>query len=681
MPARGHGQAFGLPAAPALVPRCPRGTVATEPRGASYKLPAMPDHPHPPRPEPRALRTWLLPAAYAAVLAAAAWCLPDVVAGGMASAASAASAPSAPSAASTASAAARAPAVALPTPGDLAPGLEQRLAKWKPVAMPWQSAGLSARDRQLVEKLVEACRQLESIYWRQSDPQALALYKALAPVAPGAPGVAGVPAAPGAPAAPQPPGSSRTAGGAPAPHTAALRALRRLLWINGSRYDLLDENRPLVGKQPAPPGRALYPEGATRQEIDAYIAAHPAARNAIYDEHAVLRREGGKLVAVPYHVAYREFLVPAARALREAAALSGDPAFANFLRLRATALLDDDYYASDLAWLDLSNPKFDVIFAPYEVYLDDLLGVKTSYGAAVLIRNEAESAKLAVFQKYVPDLQDALPLLPPDRPSKHGRVAPMEVMDSPFRAGDLRHGYQAVADNLPNDPRVHERKGSKRIFFKNFMDARVQDVILPVAKRLMRPDQAAKASAGGYLAAVMMHEISHGLGPAFARHNGQQMDIRAAIGPAYSGLEEAKADVTGMYGLAWLTEHGALPKQRLEEYYCSYVAGIFRTVRFGTGEAHGRAEMMEFNFLVEQGAIGRDPKTGRYVIDFAKIPAVVATLTREVLQIEATGNRRRAEVWFTKYGAMPPDLRSALAAAADVPVDLDPHGSFDEEPR
>jgi hypothetical protein len=281
----------------------------------------------------------------------------------------------------------------------------------------------------------------------------------------------------------------------------------------------------------------------------------------------------------------------------------------------------------------------------------------------------------------VPDLQDALPLRPEDRPSKHGRVAPMEVMDSPFRAGDLRHGYQAVADNLPNDPRVHESKGSKRIFFKNFMDTRVRDIILPVAKRLMRVDQAAKASAAGYLAVVMMHEISHGLGPAFARVSGKQVDIRAAIGPVYSGLEEAKADVTGMYGLAFLVAHGALPRERLAEYYSSYVAGIFRTVRFGTGEAHGRAEMMEFNFLVEQGAIVRDPKSGRYVIDFAKIPEALSTLTREVLQIEATGNRRRAEVWFAHYGSMPAELKSALAAAADVPIDLDPHGSFDEEPR
>jgi hypothetical protein len=298
----------------------------------------------------------------------------------------------------------------------------------------------------------------------------------------------------------------------------------------------------------------------------------------------------------------------------------------------------------------------------------------------VLIRNQEESARLAVFQKFVPLLQEALPLPPADRPSKRGLAAPMEVMDSPFRAGDLRHGYQAVADNLPNDPRVLKERGSKRIFFKNFMDARVANVILPVAGRMMRQDQAAKATASGYLTAVMMHEISHGLGPAFARRDGKQQDIRAAIGPTYSGLEEAKADVTGMFGLAWLVTHGALPKARLDEYYCSYVAGIFRTVRFGTGEAHGRAQMMEFNYLVEQGAIFRDPASGRYAVELTKIPDALATLTREILRLEATGDRARAAAWFKRYGEMPQQLKTALAAAADLPVDLDPHGSLAEEP-
>jgi hypothetical protein len=202
-------------------------------------------------------------------------------------------------------------------------------------------------------------------------------------------------------------------------------------------------------------------------------------------------------------------------------------------------------------------------------------------------------------------------------------------------------------------------------------------VILPLAKRVMRPDQAAQASAEGYLTMVMMHEICHGLGPSFARKNGQQVDIREAIGPAFSGLEEAKADVAGMFALKWLVDHGALPKDRLEEYYASYVAGIFRTVRFGTKEAHGRAEMMEFNFLSERGAITRD-SSGRYVIDYGKMPDAIAALAKELLEIEATGDRARAESWLARYDKMPNDLRASLEAAKDVPIDFDPRVPFRE---
>ncbi len=526
---------------------------------------------------------------------------------------------------------------------DVATDLEQRLAKWKPVGMPFLSEGLTARERKLVETMIDACRDLENIYWRQSDPEAIPLYRSLA-------------------------GSTNERD----------KALRRLLWIHGGSYDLIDENRPFVGADPMPAGRALYGKGITRGEIESYVKTHPKQKKAIYDEHTVVVRKRRALATVPYHVAYREWLEPAARKLREAADLSDDRAFAKFLRLRADALLTDDYYPSDVAWVELVNPKFDLIFAPYETYLDGLLGVKTSYGAAVLVRNEAESKKLEVFQKYVPEIQDALPLVRRDRPSKRGRAAPMEVMDAPFRAGDLRHGYQAVADNLPNDPRIHQRKGSKRIFFKNFMDARVKQVILPVAQRLLREDQAAKASAEGYLIGTLMHEISHGLGPAFARKNGRRIDIRQAIGPAYSGLEEAKADVTGMFGLAWLVQHGALPRGRLEEYYTSYVAGIFRTVRFGTAEAHGRAELMEFNYLSEKGAITRDGASGRYAIDFEKMPEALAKLAKELLTIEATGDRARAEELFKKYETMPAELRAALQAANDIPVDIDPQLPFPE---
>ena len=516
--------------------------------------------------------------------------------------------------------------------------LDRILAKWRPVEMPFHTAGLTAREQQLVRKLAEASSYLDRIYWRQSDPAALELYE-----------------------------------------TTRDPKLKRLLLINGSRFDLLNENRPFVDTEPWPPGGALYPKGWTRQRIEAYVQAHPDQREAIYNPYIIVREApGGRLETVPYRVAYRPFLEKAARTLREAAALTGDAAFAKFLRLRADALLTDDYYASDLAWLDLRDPKIDVIFAPYETYLDGLLDVKTSYGAAVLVRDAPESRKLAAFQKYVPDMLEALPLAPADRPSKRGHLTPMEVMDAPYRAGDLRHGYQAVADNLPNDPRIHQQRGSKKIFFKNFMDARVNYVILPLAAQVMRADQAAKVTAEGYLVGTLLHEIAHGLGPAFARRDGRKVDIREAIGPVYSALEEAKADVVGMFGLAWLLEQGALSRERAPEYYASYAGGIFRTLRFGTGEAHGRAELMEFHYLRQRHAIERAPD-GRYFVDMERIPTALAALAKDLLEIEAAGDRARAEALFARYGKMPADLHRSLDAVKNVPVDIDP--VFALEPR
>ena len=523
----------------------------------------------------------------------------------------------------------------------VAPDLDARLARFKPVKMPYNSAALSMRERQMVEQLVIALRQLENMFWRQSDPEGLALYKALEKV-----------------------------------NTPLAQKTRHYLWINGSRWDLVNENEPFVGKQPMPPGHALYPADLTRSQVDASVAAHPDKKALIFDPYTIVRRQGNDLVGAKYHDEYVPFIKAASAALEKAADLSDDAAFAKFLRLRGDALFTDDYFASDIAWVELNNPKFDVIYAPYETYLDDLLGVKTSYGASILIRNDAESQKLALYQKWVPDIQDALPLAPADRPSVRGHVTPMEVMDAPFRAGDLRHGYQAVADNLPNDPRIHEQKGTKKIFFKNFMDARVNEVILPLASRVMDPAQAKRASAEGYMATTVMHEICHGLGPAFARVKGKNVSIREAIGRSFSGLEEAKADVVGMYALKWLVDKGVLPKERLEEYYASELAGIFRTVRFGTGEAHGRAEMMEFNYYTEQGAIMK--ANGRYRVQFAKIGDATARLAKELLEQEATGDRARADAWFNKYDTMPSDLKTALAAAGDVPVDVDPIFSFPE---
>jgi len=526
---------------------------------------------------------------------------------------------------------------------DVVADLTQRAARFKQIKIPFRSMDLTHNQRKLVNKLIDAAGLLDSIFWRQSDPEGLQLYVSLQ--------------------------KSKD------PQDVLLR---EYLKINGSHFDLIDDNKPFVGTAAMPVGHGFFPEDMTRDAFDAYVAQHPAQRAALYDPFTIVERKDEFLEAVPYHIAYKDFLDLMAQDLRDAADLSDDDlAFSKFLRLRANALQNDKYYASDIAWLDLENPKIDIVFAPYETYLDSLLGVKTSYGAAVMVRNEPESQKLTVFQKYVPDLQEALPLAPEDLPSKRGKQSPMEVMDAVYRSGDLLHGYQAVADNLPNDPRVHEEKGSKKIFWKNFMDARVDDIVLPLAQRVMRSSQAQIVSGEGYLDTTMMHEISHGLGPAYARVNGSKVNINEAIGPQYSALEESKADIVGMFCLKWLIDHGALAKEKEQMFYSSYVAGIFRSVRFGIAEAHGAGEMMEFNYLLEQGAVRLAPGLGGvYEIDFEKVPDAIAALAKELLEQEATGDRARTEAWFKKYAVMPPELAALLAKATDIPIDVDPEFTF-----
>ena len=326
----------------------------------------------------------------------------------------------------------------------------ERAVRWKPVPMAFHREGLTAREVQMVAKLADACRLMDQLYWQQSDLGGWAMY-----------------------------------------HGTQSEVMARLFQINGSRWDLVSENAPFAGEEPMPPGHELYTFGLTRQQIESYALAHSEQKPAIYSPWTVVRSSilgtelrgmPDRLEAVPYHTAYARWLQPMAEDLHAAASLSPDAAFGRYLNLRAEALLSDDHYASDIAWLELKHPRIDLIFAPYETYLDGLLGIKASYGGSILIRDEVESKKLAIYQKSEAAMQQALPVPSEDKPSKEGQATPMEVADAPLRAGDLRYGYQAVADNLPNDARVHAEKGSKKIFFRNFMDARVSNVILPIAE-------------------------------------------------------------------------------------------------------------------------------------------------------------------------------------------------------
>lgn len=519
-------------------------------------------------------------------------------------------------------------------PADLAP----QLAKWKPVNMPLDLSALTLQNKRVVMTLIAASQQIESIYWRQSDPGGLALLL-------------------------------RTKD----------RDLKRMLMINGSRFNLIDNNRPFIGTETASPGRALYPRNMGASQIEEYVKRHPELKDAIYSPYTVLIPYGEGMQAIPYSTLYAPWLNVAADQLRKAAAESPDPQFANFLELRAEALLNDEFRKSDLAWMDLKKPQVDLIMGPNETDLDGVLGVKASYEAAVLIRDDAESAKLDVYQSHLDDLQAALPLEKRYLADKPGDASPMEVVNSPFRTGDMLHGYQAVADNLPNDPRVHEAKGTKKIFFRNFMNARVRYVVVPLARLLMAPQQAVQISEDGYLTVVILHEIAHGLGPSFALFNRRKTDMRTAMGPVYGALEEAKADVIGMFCLDWLTRHRLLTPSRAPEFYASYLAGIFRSLRYGAAEAHGRAEMMELNYLVEQNAI--ETRNGKYEVIQPRMPAAIARLAHALLQMEATGDKAGAEAWFERYDRMTPQLQVAMEKTGDIPVDIEPVFSVPVLPR
>ena len=514
----------------------------------------------------------------------------------------------------------------------------ERVARWKVVAIPYSRSGLTATEQQMIAKLADACHQMDEIYLHQSDLGGWAIY-----------------------------------------HVTQNADVYRLFSINGSRWDVAQpgHDASFIPEEPLVQGHELYPFGTTGTVIAQYAAQHPEQKAAFYDPWTVVRSApldlapalsqpvvsvADRLYTYPYHQAYAEWVKPMVADLRAAAKLSPDAAFAHYLNLRADALLSDDYHTSDIAWVELKDPKIDLIFGPYQTALDGVLGVKTSYGGAILIRNEAESRKLAIYRQQEAAMQQALPLPAEDKPSKAGQAAPMEVADAPLRAGDLHYGYQTVADNLPNHPMV---KGSKLIFFKNFLDARVKYVVLPVAQKMLTPAEVKDVGSEGYLTGTVLQQIAHGLGPADAQMDGRQ------VGPASGELEEAKDDATGIFLAKWLVDQKLLPASELNGVYASYVAGVLQALRFGTGEIHGRVEMVEFNYLLEHGALvlGAD---GKCTIGYQAMPAAVASLAQQLLTFEARGDRAGVEAWFAKYDVMPPALTQALASTRDIPVDITP---------
>jgi len=441
--------------------------------------------------------------------------------------------------------------------------------------------------------------------------------------------------------------------------------------INKGPWSRLDHDAPFVPGVPAkPPMANFYPADATKEEIEKWIDTLPEAgqQAAVGFFTTIRRRPDGRLTAVPYTQEYLNTLVRAASLLREAAALTTQPTLRRYLDARAAAFLTNDYYASDVAWMEL-DASIEPTIGPYEVYEDEWFNYKAAFEAFITLRDDAETKKLETFGGRLQDLEDNLPFDPKYRTPKLGALAPIRVVNVVFTAGDANRGVQTAAFNLPNDDRVIREKGSKRVMLKNVQEAKFQKVLLPIAKVALAPADQGKVSFDAFFTHILMHELLHGLGPHVV--HGTATPLRQALKEHYSAIEEAKADIAGLWALERLASQKAIDPAIADSMYVTFLASMFRSIRFGVNEAHGKGIAMQLNWMLDNGAITVAPG-GTFAIDQAKIREAVAALTGEFLTMEAEGNYEKAAAFVKRLGVVRPEVQRVLDRLKDVPVDIEP---------
>jgi len=452
------------------------------------------------------------------------------------------------------------------------------------------------------------------------------------------------------------------------------RMLLNYFLINDGPWSRLDDNQPFIDGVPPKPALANhYPADMTKEEFNSWLnTLSPEDKQKATGYFYTIRRDaGGKLKTVPYSEEYREFIEPAAKLLREAAALTTNKTLRDFLNKRAAAFASNDYYDSDVAWMDLDAP-IDVTIGPYETYEDELFGYKAAFEAYVTLRDEAESAKLAKFSRHLQELENNLPMAPEYRNPKLGAASPIRVVNEVFSSGEGNSGVQTAAFNLPNDERVVKEKGSKRIMLKNVQDAKFNKTLIPISRVVLEPAQQRNLAFDSFFTHILMHELVHGLGPHSITVNGQATTVRLQLKDKYSAIEEAKADMTGLWALQYLIDKGIIARQMERTLYATYLASMFRSVRFGINEAHGRGMAMQFNYLTDEGALKFNERSGRFSVDETKIRDAVRKLTSELLTIEAEGSYEKAAAILEKYAVIRPPMKSALDRLKNVPVDIEP---------
>jgi Peptidase family M49 len=449
--------------------------------------------------------------------------------------------------------------------------------------------------------------------------------------------------------------------------------------LNKGPWSRLDHDEAFVPGAPAKPaGANFYPDGSSKADIERWIQSlSEQDRARATGFFTTIRRAAGGLTAVPYNVEYPSELGRAAALLRDAAALATEPTLKAFLTKRADALLSNDYYQSDVAWMELKG-SIEPTFGPYEVYEDELFNYKAAFEAYITVRDEAESAKLQKFAGLLQDVEDHLPIDPKHRNPKLGALAPIVVVNEIFAAGDGNRGVQTAAFNLPNDERVTRDKGAKRVMLKNVQDAKFAKTLVPISNVVLSPPDRTDLSFEAFFTQIVVHELMHGLGPHNITAGGRQTTVRQAMKEASSFLEEAKADISGLWAIQYWIDKGVLMKSLERPLYTTYLASAFRSIRFGINEAHGRGVAVQMNYLLDQGGfVARDD--GTFAVDLVKVKAGVAGLTREIMTLQAEGDYAKAVALRDRLGVVRPVVKRALDKLTAVPVDIEPRFTTADE--
>jgi len=522
--------------------------------------------------------------------------------------------------------------------------LQKMTARFAPTSIRADVSRLSAADRSVLAKLVEASKVLDALFLRQvwSGNEAMLLDLA---------------------------GDTTPEG----------RSRLHYFLLNKGPWSRLDHDEVFVPGAPAKPaGANFYPEGSSKADIEKWIQALAEADRArATGFFTTIRRTGSGLTAVPYNVEYQSELARAAALLREAAASATEPTLKAFLTKRADALLSNDYYESDVAWMELKG-NIEPTFGPYEVYEDELFNYKAAFESFITVRDEAESAKLQKFSGLLQDVEDHLPIDPKHRNAKLGALAPIVVVNEIFAAGDANRGVQTAAYNLPNDERVTREKGAKRVMLKNVQDAKFAKTLVPISKVVLSPADQKDLSFEAFFTQIVVHELMHGLGPHNITVGGRQTTVRQAMKEASSFLEEAKADISGLFAIQYWIDKGVLPKSLERPLYTTYLASAFRSIRFGINEAHGRGVAVQMNYLLDQGGfVAHDD--GTFSVDLVKVKAGVTGLTREIMTIQAEGDYGKAVALRDRLGVVRPVVKRALDKLMAVPVDIEPRFTTADE--